>query len=87
MTGWTVKDRLSYYTNVIKIKLYLMRESSGLKKTKDYTTNKNNSGAQKQDGPKPNTDSFSNNSNYLNNSNNTNDSNNKNKNKFKHPIS
>jgi len=34
VTGWTVKDKLSYYTNVIKIKLYLMRKSSGLKKTK-----------------------------------------------------
>lgn len=88
MTGWTVKDKLSYYTNVIKIKLYLMRKSSGLKKTKkDYTTNQriHNSGAQKQGGPKPdkNTDSFSKNSNYLNNSNNTNDSNNNNKNKLK----
>jgi len=63
-----------------------MRESSGLKQKKDYTTNQNNSGAQKQGGPKPNTDSFSKNSNYLNNSNNTNDSNNNNKNNLKKRV-
>jgi heme/copper-type cytochrome/quinol oxidase subunit 1 len=27
-TGWTVKDKLSYYSNVIKNKLYLMQENS-----------------------------------------------------------
>jgi len=29
-TGWTVKDKLSYYSNVIIKKLYLMRKSLGL---------------------------------------------------------
>ncbi len=41
MTGWTVKDKLSYYSNVIIIKLYLMRRSFNLKFSKWMSTQSN----------------------------------------------
>jgi phosphate/sulfate permease len=92
MTGWTVLslilifliylvflDKLSYYSNVIKNKLYFMRESSGLKdlikfsaknniNNTNYSNNTNNSPRPATGkGARANNSNNSNNSNFNNN--------------------